>query len=246
MRVTDGITSIISQFGFDSFLILLSLNFKNNWLRIIQHNLDFDFLSEYLHSTSRLSKSKYDLGKDKQTNFLFPKMRSKESFELYLNLLYDFEKNDLNKDASNRSLINLVIIEGRPFREQLLYFSTSSLLNINSPSDAILEKRNIRSMPMKNDTLENINLNFPLVPDNIDYSRILNNFSIPNIIDIFNGILLEEKILIVTDYLESFASIVESFNELLFPFNPNNYFTISFITDDMIDFLYAPVPYIIG
>ena len=246
MRVTDGITSIISQFGFDSFLILLSLNFKNNWLRIIQHNLDFDFLTEYLHSTNRLSKSKYDLEKDKQTNLFFPKMRNKESFELYLNLLFDFEKNDLNKDASNRSLINLVIIEGRPFREQLLYFSTSSLLNINSPSDAILEKRNIRSMPMKNDTLENINLNFPLVPDNIDYSRILNNFSIPNIVDIFNGILLEEKILIVTDYLESFASIVESFNELLFPFNPNNYFTISFITDDMIDFLYAPVPYIIG
>ena len=214
-------------------------------MKIVQQHLDYDNLYEFLHSSKKIRMSKDESIKEKYYNS-FPKMKSRASFELLLDLLHDFEYDDINKDISGKSFINLVTIDGKPFKEQLLRISSNSFVNMDSSHELLEEKRNIKSMPMRIDSFQNIDLNYPLIPDNNDYSKILTYFSSSTIIDIFNGILLEEKILIVTDLIENFASIVESFNELLFPFNPNNYFTISFITEDMIDFLYAPVPYIIG
>jgi len=50
----------------------------------------------------------------------------------------------------------------------------------------------------------------------------------------------------VLEQVDKFAAIIEALFELVFPFNPINYMTIPYISTEMIDFLYAPVPYIVG
>lgn len=82
--------------------------------------------------------------------------------------------------------------------------------------------------------------------DNTDMYSILSMVEIKHIIDLFYAILLEEKIVILCDDLRMPTLIAEALFSLLYPFKPMNYTIISIIAENMIDYLDAPIPYVIG
>lgn len=65
------------------------------------------------------------------------------------------------------------------------------------------------------------------------------------IIDIFYGILLEERILLVAKDIEKMTQAIEALFELVFPFSPLNYRVISNLPADMHVFLGLPCPFVI-
>ena len=60
------------------------------------------------------------------------------------------------------------------------------------------------------------------------------------IVDIYYGVLLEERILLISEKVDILTVAIEAIFELLFPFSPINYRVISKIPADMHFFLGLP------
>lgn len=205
--------------------------FQENWLRVVYQNLEMSKLPDYLFSKEKETKTESDLDRSITPRYNdFPRMKKGWKLERLLKLLHDLDDNNDQMDkmlklikakSSNdnkediapvsleNSLINLITQKYKPFKDQLLYVR-SVVSNDNSSEVASLGKttapRNFRSMPMKYDTFHSLNLNLPLIPDNHNHIELL-EFSTSIIIDIFYGIMLEERILIVSENLDKLAAI---------------------------------------
>jgi hypothetical protein len=142
------------------------------------------------------------------------------------------------------SLINLVTIDHKLFRNQLMYISAQFSSYLLAQSTGYNFKRNTRSMPMKYESINSLNLNFPLVPDNHNYSKIFECLHPTALIDIFYGILLEERMLLITDCIGQITVAIEALFELVFPFNPIDYRIISSLPEDMHLLLGLPCPFV--
>lgn len=153
----------------------------------------------------------------------------------------DFQFNE----RPTQALINFIRVGSGHFEDQMLYVSSqlSSYLDEVNLIDSF--KKNTRSMPMKCESLKSLNLNFPLVPDNHDYGLIFELIPVERIIDVFYGIMLEERILLVTKNISKMTKAIEGLFELVFPFSPLNYRVISNLPGDMHFFLNLPCPFVI-
>jgi hypothetical protein len=189
--------------------------------------LDTEKLPNYLFSKSKQIRTESDINSSSKESD-FPEMKNGCSLQKFLYLLADLEidtaKNPVLLHKSNSlkkpeidlpemqirsSLINLLTNDIN-FQTSLLYVSsdfTSSIENSLKSSNSYT--RNIRSMPMKYESLQNLNLNFPLVPDNHNYKIMFETFSVEVILHLFYGVLLEERILLVTDHVHKLSAIIE-------------------------------------
>lgn len=255
------------------FLWLISnspqFQFQENWLKLVYQNLDLKCLPEYLLNKTKATRTESDISKViTPMESDFPKMLRDFSLEKMLMLLLELQgeynqsdnlvkllkskssckPSDQPDDAgSGSALINFVTLDHKMFKDQLYYVSSnlSSYLTDSASRQSGYE-RNTRSMPMKWESLQNLNLNFPLIPDNHNYYKIFDLLSPDLIIHFFYGILLEERILVISENVAKFTAVIEAMFELIFPFNPINYRTISILPESMIDFLGLPCPFVIG
>lgn len=56
----------------------------------------------------------------------------------------------------------------------------------------------------------------------------------------------KNKIMIVTPTYEKVALLIEALFKLIYPLDSSSYITVGFISEEMIDFIHAPFPYIVG
>jgi hypothetical protein len=61
-----------------------------------------------------------------------------------------------------------------------------------------------------------------------------------------NCLLLERKLILISKDIHGNAKIIEAFMRLLAPLDATSFLNISYIKQEMIDYLDSPVPYIIG
>lgn len=157
----------------------------------------------------------------------------------------NLQKADSNLDLDlKNSLINLITIDQKLFKNHLMYVSAQFSSYLLAQNTGFNLKRNTRSMPMKYESINSLNLNFPLVPDNHNYSKIFECLNITALIDMFYGILLEERILLITDCIGEMTVAIEALFELVFPFNPIDYRIISSLPEDMHMLLGLPCPFV--
>jgi len=240
--------------------------FQENWLRIVVQNLEPESIYEYLFSKQKQVRTESDISSVVMgSSHHFPKTKNDFNLYRFLLLISDLENDDiqeqplLQKSKSfkksevmipekkiRNSLINLIMFDQKPLDSQLLYISSSLASYLNENVKETSPKRNIRSMPMKYESLQHLNLNYPLVPDNHNYLEIFDFLSLGAIVDMFYGILLEERILVITDQADRFSKIVETIFELVFPFSPISYKTVSYLPEDMEELLGLPWPFVIG
>lgn len=81
--------------------------------------------------------------------------------------------------------------------------------------------------------------------DSFDFSILFSKIKIKVLIQLYAAILLERKIIIVTNDICNNAIIIEILQTLLYPMKWN-LFSVAVITPETCDFLDAPFPYIIG
>ena len=81
--------------------------------------------------------------------------------------------------------------------------------------------------------------------ENFDFSILFNKIKISVLIQLYAAILLERKIIIVTNKVNENAVIIETLQTLLYPMKWN-LFSVAVVTPETSDFLDAPFPYIIG
>lgn len=81
--------------------------------------------------------------------------------------------------------------------------------------------------------------------DSFDFSILFSKIKIKVLIQLYAAILLERKIIIVTNDICNNAIIIEILQTLLYPMKWN-LFSVAVITPETWDFLDAPFPYIIG
>jgi hypothetical protein len=81
--------------------------------------------------------------------------------------------------------------------------------------------------------------------ENFDFSILFNKIKINVLIQLYAAILLERKIIIVTNDVCNNAVIIETLQTLLYPMKWN-LFSVAVITTETADFLDAPFPYILG
>lgn len=230
-------------------------------------NIDLDMLPEFLFMRPKEIRTESDISKSvRPSTSDFPVMKKDFEFERYLNMLLDLDSDNIDnenlkllktksstkspilepKDCLNSSMINLITMAHRPFRDQLLYISsnfTSYLINTPVRTGSF---QNTRSMPMKYESLSSLNLNYPLIPDNHNYYRIFEILQPKHILDIFMGILMEERILVILEEVDEFSLVLEALFELLFPLNPVSYMTIPSLGEGMEVFLGSPCTFIFG
>lgn len=189
--------------------------------------MDAEKLPRYLFSKNKQIRTESDINSASK-EFDFPEMKNGYSMQKFLHLLADLEIDavktpvllqksisfkkpeiDLPEMQIRSSLINL-LTNDIDFQTSLLYVSsdfTSSIEDSLKRSNAF--NRNFRSMPMKYESLQNLNLNFPLVPDNHNYKIMFETFSIEMIMHLFYGVLLEERILVVTEHTHRLSAVIE-------------------------------------
>jgi len=81
--------------------------------------------------------------------------------------------------------------------------------------------------------------------ENFDFSILFNKIKISVLIQLYAAILLERKIIIVTNDTSNNAIIIEILQTLLYPMKWN-LFSVAIITVETSDFLDAPFPYLLG
>lgn len=92
-----------------------------------------------------------------------------------------------------------------------------------------------------------MSISYPLYPDNINYAAVIfNEVSWKILITLYFTILWQEKIIIITSKFEKVSLIVETLFKLMYPLDTSIYKMISFISEEMVDFIQAPFPYIVG
>ena len=67
-----------------------------------------------------------------------------------------------------------------------------------------------------------------------------------NILTIVNCLLLERKVIIISKDSNLNAILIESILDLLTPLDKHVFMNISYLKQEMIDYMDSPVPYIIG
>ena len=106
---------------------------------------------------------------------------------------------------------------------------------------------NCNSMPIDSSETRFSSVSYSLYPDNINYaSIIMNEITWKMMINLYFAILCQEKIIIVTNFYERTSLIIEAIFKLMHPLDTIMYTTIGFISEDMVDFIHAPLPYIVG
>lgn len=85
----------------------------------------------------------------------------------------------------------------------------------------------------------------PFKIDDFDFSILFTKIKVNVLIQLFTAILLERKVIIVTNDVCNNAVIIEILLTLLYPMKWN-LFLVANVTVDTSDFLDAPFPYIIG
>lgn len=81
--------------------------------------------------------------------------------------------------------------------------------------------------------------------ENFDFSVLFNKIKMSVLIQLYAAILLERKIIIVTNDTSNNAIIIEILQTLLYPMKWN-LFSVAIITVETSDFLDAPFPYLLG
>ena len=111
----------------------------------------------------------------------------------------------------------------------------------------IQKHKNYSSMPIETKEHKLDNISYPIYPDGINYASVIfNEISTEMMIVLFYSLLWEEKIIIVTERYEIISLLVEAIIQLAFPFDLSTYTIIGFIDEEMIDYIHAPLPYVIG
>ena len=109
------------------------------------------------------------------------------------------------------------------------------------------KRKNCNSMPIDSQESRFHSISYPIYPDNINYaSIIIREITWKILINLYFAILWQEKIIIITDMYERVSLIIEAIFKLMYPLDTSIYTTIGFISEDMADFIQAPLPFIVG
>jgi hypothetical protein len=81
--------------------------------------------------------------------------------------------------------------------------------------------------------------------ENYRFELLLQSVRPEKIIQLFSALLLERKIVLIKNQIGDIALIMQALISLLNPFQWH-FTIITYLTEDMVDFLEAPVPYLIG
>lgn len=81
--------------------------------------------------------------------------------------------------------------------------------------------------------------------DNYEFSMLLKKVNTSNILSLFQALLLEKKVIIISKNTEKLAIIIEALVSLLKPIKWS-FVNISYVTSDFLESLESPFPYIIG
>ena len=81
--------------------------------------------------------------------------------------------------------------------------------------------------------------------DNYEFSFLFRRVNYQRIIQLFVALLLERKVILITKDFSELSILIETLKALLYPLQWKC-ITISFLIPKLIDYLDAPVPYIIG
>ncbi|KAM3128590.1 hypothetical protein pb186bvf_019287 [Paramecium bursaria] len=110
--------------------------------------------------------------------------------------------------------------------------------DLHLPDYAILEYETSQKIQFYNYT------SFP--PSSSEsFLALFSLLKIDQIVQVFQAILLEKKILIVTNNRKLPPLIIDAFISLLYPFE-YNHILIPILSDDLLEYTQAPVPYILG
>ena len=116
----------------------------------------------------------------------------------------------------------------------------------DNPTDS-WKRKNWNSMPIDSQESRFYNISYPIYPDNINYATIiLKEITWKILINLYFAILWQEKIIIITNMYERVSLIVEAIFRLMYPLDTSIYTTIGYISEDMADFIQAPLPFIVG
>ena len=111
----------------------------------------------------------------------------------------------------------------------------------------IHKNKNYASMPIETKEHKFNDISYPIYPDGINYASVIfNEITIEMMIVLFFSLMWEEKIIIVTERYEIISLLVEAIIKLSFPLDLSTYTIIGFIDEEMIDYIHAPLPYVIG
>lgn len=81
--------------------------------------------------------------------------------------------------------------------------------------------------------------------ENYNFELLLQTLKPDKIIQLFTALLLERKIVLIKKDVGDIALIMQSLIALLNPFNWS-FIIITYLTNDLVEYLEAPVPYLIG
>ncbi|CAI2360587.1 unnamed protein product [Moneuplotes crassus] len=108
-------------------------------------------------------------------------------------------------------------------------------------------RSNCSSMPIESKESRLKSISFPLYPDNINHTIIVYNYVPRNcLVNLFFALLLQTKIIIVTEKVGRAALIIESLFKLIYPFDSSCYTTIGDVQEGLAELAGAPFPVIIG
>lgn len=81
--------------------------------------------------------------------------------------------------------------------------------------------------------------------ENYDFELLIRTLKPDKVVQLFTALLLERKIVLIKEEIGDIALIMQSLITLLNPFKWN-FVIITYLTPDLVDYLDAPVPYLIG
>jgi hypothetical protein len=81
--------------------------------------------------------------------------------------------------------------------------------------------------------------------ENYKFELLLQTLKPDKIVQLFTALLLEKKIVLIKKEIGEIALIMQSLIALLTPFRWN-FVIITYLTNELIDYLEAPFPYLIG
>ncbi len=89
------------------------------------------------------------------------------------------------------------------------------------------------------------NQNFGFNLENFNFELLIQKLRPQMILKLVTALLLERKVILIKTHFEDISIIMQSLISLMNPFNWHHTI-ITYLTEEMIDFVDAPVPYLIG
>ena len=125
--------------------------------------------------------------------------------------------------------------------------SASSNLGLFQTQSITLRHKKISSMPVESNGSKLKQISYPIYPDGINYASVIfGHISIKTLLNLYYAMLLGEKVIIITEKSEIMALLVETIIKLMYPLDMSSYLVLGFICEEMLDYIHAPIPYIIG